>query len=419
MIDGLVTVARWDLKQRLRSKRLLVGWLIWAAVLTAVAGFVVWVWRSNSSSQDWTREVAPTVFGFIVLLMLSFALVVVPVFSGAAIVTERESATLATLQATTLRPGQIVGGKLASACVVAAGFMAGGIPALGIAIAAGNMSVGRAASCLLVMYAEMVFLSAIALGWSAIASRAMVSTVMTYLTVFTLTIVTLLMFGCFTATTKTFVGIRTWQLPEQPKLAYAAELKQFFNDHPTDDGALAPAPPVTACEWGPERVRIHDRSQWFWWMLLINPFVIVSDAAPLPKWAEGDIQKYTRRTDFDPLAMITYGVRTARLAEPTEFDECFTTDTIIYDGTNLFEVILNSDGTFTVEFWFSDPYVPRSTEPVTQPPSPVPPRPVTVDTPLWPIGLTVNLILAAFFFALAVRRVSVPYGPLPKGQRVA
>jgi len=423
MIDGLITIARWDLRQRLRSRRLLVGWLIWVGVLTALAGFVVWVWRSNSyPSQDWARQSGPAVFGMIVLLMLSFALVVVPIFSASAIVTERESATLATLQATTLRPGQIVGGKLASACVVAAGFMAGGVPALIIAIANGHMSIGRAASCLLVMYAEMVFLSAIALGWSAIATRALVSTVMTYLTVFTLTIVTLIMFGLLAATATTREEFRTWGLPPEQRIAYSLQLGQYFDEHPDDDGTLAPAPPLDKCQWGDHKIREQVHFEWFWWLLLINPFVIVSDAAPLPAWAEGDIEEYTSRSGFDPLAMIAFAVRSARLGETTETDDCFTSSTFISDpfaDKDYFEVKPNKDGTFTVENWFDGAQNVRVTEPVTHPPSPVPPHRVTIDTPLWPIGLAANLAIAAWFYVIALRRVSVPYGPLPKGQRVA
>ena len=79
----------------------------------------------------------------------------------------------------------------------------------------------------------------------------------------------------------------------------------------------------------------------------------------------------------------------------------------------------NKDGTFTVESWLEGSRDSRVTAPVTRPPSPVPPHRVTVDTPLWPVGLAVNLAIGLWFYVIALRRVSVPYGPLPKGQRVA
>ena len=423
MLDGLITVARWDLMQRLRSRRLLVGWLIWVAVLVLLAGVVVYVGTAGTSqSTDRVKLVGPMVFGLTALLMLAFSLVVVPIFSASAIVAERESATLATLQATTLRPSQIVGGKLVSACVVAAGFMAGGIPAMVIAVVAGPMTVGRAAICLLVMYAEMVFLCAIALGWSAVAGRALISTVMTYLTVFTLTIVTLIAFTFLSLATTTTQTFRYWRAPDAQLQVYAQQLDSYFTQHPNNDGTLAPAPPLDQCAWGTQTINDQTHTERYWWLLLANPFVIVADAAPLPSWADGDIETYSQDSGFDPLVMISYAVRSARLGEATVTDDCFTSSISIFNQDSdkqVFDITPNKDGSFTVSVWNDGFGDSRPTGPVVRPESPVPPHKVTVDTPLWPIGLAVHLVLAVLFFVIAVRRVSVPYGHLPKGQRVA
>ena len=426
MIDGLITVARWDLKQRLRSRRLLVGWLVWVLALVALAGFIVSISRSDIDyyGADWAAKVGPTVFGLVVLFILAFALVIVPVFSASAIVSERESSTLATLQATTLRPGQIVGGKLLSACAVAGGFMAGGIPALGIAVGVGHINVGRALVCLLVMYVEMVLLCAIALGWSAIATRALVSTVMTYLTVFTLTIITLVLFALLAFSTTTRVTARSWDLSREDLMAYGAELEAYFEAHPVDDGSTAPAPPLERCAWQTYGYTAQGSPERYWWMLLINPFVIVSDAAPLPPEARGDIETYTNSVDFDPLAMITVAVRTARMGGDTPRNSCFTSATRVSpDGRWAYRVTPNRDGSFTVSdsrsYWSSAEADLRTTVVTPRPNNPDAPPVLTLGTPLWPVSLGANLLIATFFIALAVRRVSVPYGPLPKGQRVA
>ncbi len=45
-----------------------------------------------------------------------------------------------------------------------------------------------------------------------------------------------------------------------------------------------------------------------WWITVINPFVIVADAAPLPDEAYADLNKYANSA-ADPLAMIRLGVR--------------------------------------------------------------------------------------------------------------
>ena len=427
MINGIWTVARWDLTQRIRSRRLLNGWIFWVVALTCLAGLIASIYHSEMSAfqgDDWGRQAGPSIFGLVVLLMLAFSLVIVPIFSASAIVSERESATLATLQATTLTAGQIVGGKLASACAVAGIFMAGGIPALGIAVGIGHISWWRAAVCLLVMYASMVLLCAIALGWSAIASRALVSTVLTYLTVFTLTVVLLIIFAFLSLTTTSQVVRSYWTLTQEQTDAYAATLDAYYDAHIFDDGSTPPAPPLDQCSLQTDdhqsTIAHTDR---YWWLLVADPFVIVSDAAPLPPEARADIQRYMDIATFDPLVWIAYLVRSARLGGATTRNSCFTGETsFVGMGYNnrYYQVVPNNDGSFTIsQSLSSNSNDTRTTAVVPRPPSPVPPRPVTMDTPLWPIGLGVNLLIAALFFWIAVRRVRVPYGQLPKGQRVA
>lgn len=427
MISGLLTVARWDLQQRVRSRRLLVGWVIWMLALVGLAGFIVWVAQQNGQYLDhpdqWGVQYGPTIFGFTVLATLACSLVIVPVFSASAIVAERESATLATLQATTLTPGQIAGGKLVSASAVAAAFLAGAIPALGIAIGVGHIGIGRAAVCLLSMYIEMVLLSAIALGWSAIASRSLVSIVLSYLTVFVLTVGTLVAFAFLMFTTTTQIVTKTWALSTTDQYNYATQLKDYYTAHPTPDDSLAPAPPLDKCTWqSPDYKTTQTHSERFWWLLLGNPFAIVSDAAPLPPEAKGDVQAYMRVSGADPLAVIAYAVRTARLGEPSVTNDCFVDSTWLSTASTFwhFDISPNPDGSFTVRGSTDvSPDDLRTTGVVVRPPSPVPPRTINMNTPLWPIGLGANLIVAAAFFALTVRRISVPYGKLPKGQRVA
>ena len=424
MLQGLLTVAQWDLKQRVRSRRLLIIWIVWAVILTAIAGGIVRIAYQSSLYSDlpnhWRASSGPTIFGFTVLLMLGFALVVVPIFSASAIVAERESATLATLQATTLTAVQIVGGKLASAAVVAAGFLAGGLPAVGLAVGVGQIGVGRALICLLVMYIEMVVLCAIALGWSAIAARSLASTVLTYLTAFTLSVVTLIAFALIGVLPTTYSQDRTWSLTDQQKADYAAQLSAYYATHPMSDNTQPPAPPLGQCTWQTSTYSMsHSHTERSWWLLLGNPFVIVSDAAPLPPDARGDIQAYLRDVNGDPLAMIAAAVRDFRLGDQSTYYDCFVGDTWVYFGDASYRITSNKDGTFTIQQrWYSTPDT-RTTAVTPRPPAPIAPQTLTMNTPLWPIGLGVHIVIAVLFLWLAVRRVSVPYGVLPKGQRVA
>lgn len=422
MLAGIMTVARWDIKQRLRSSKLLAAWLVWVAILTLITlGIVTIAYRGSQYDPDpsqWGVYSGPTIFGFTVLLVLALSFVIVPVFSASAIVAERESATLATLQATPLGPGQIVGGKLVAAAVVAALFLGGSLPAFGIAVGVGHISWWRALVCLLVVYFEMVFVCAVALGWSSIVARSLVSTVLTYLTVFILTIGSLILVAMMGLLVTTEDYEHTWAPSAQQKDAYAAKLDDYYTAHPVPDGSHPPAPPLDQCSWQvSDYPYSHSHMERVWWVLLANPFALVSDAAPLPADAKGDIQAYMQDSSFDPLAGIALLTRTARLGDPSTYYDCYTGTTAIGDYGD-FYVTANQDGTFDIErgYYFGDK---RVTDPVTRPTSPIGQNPISMSTPIWPIGLAVHLVIAALFFWLAVRRVAVPYGQLPKGQRVA
>jgi len=426
MIEGLWLVARWDIKQRLRSRRILIAWLVLAVVMTGLAGLLARTYHNQSDwygAGDWRTQAGPGIFGFTVLLILTFSLVVVPAFAASAIVGERESSTLATLQVTALSPGQIAGGKLVASCVMAAAFVAAGIPALGIAVVVGHIGFWRAVICLLVVFAEMVLICAIALGWSAVSARTLVSTVLTYLTTFALCVVSVLVFGFIGSLMSIEDVDTTWTVSESQMDQYARTLDTYYQQHPTVDGTQPPAPPLDQCGWQTSIYpRSHSQFQRVWWMLLVNPYVIVSDAAPLPADARGDLDRYTRNYS-DPLAVIASAVRSARAGDPATYNDCFvrTMNIVGGDATSFtyYQIEPNRDGSFSIVRQVSRPEQPRDTAVVVRPSSPVEPSRLTMNTPLWPIGLGVHLLIAAGFFWLAVRRLAVPYGKLPKGQRIA
>ena len=133
------------------------------------------------------------------------------------------------------------------------------------------------------------------------------------------------------------------------------------------------------CEWTTE-----TQQQWHtertWWLLAINPFVIVADAAPE---ARGDAATYS----FDPLGGIRTAVREARTGPSGEVDYCSGN----YPG---------------VDGWEESP-----SSPVAQR---EPDRSV-----VWPWGLAANLLLGGAGLAIAVRRLTIPQHTLPRGTRVA
>jgi ABC-type transport system involved in multi-copper enzyme maturation permease subunit len=102
-----------------------------------------------------------------------------------------------------------------------------------------------------------------------------------------------------------------------------------------------------------------------WWLLAASPYVVVSDAAPTDG---GDPD--------DPLSAIRAGVREARL------------------------------GPDFVQNWCDAPGDDRAGERENL-------------SPAWPYGLAVDLLVAAGFVVLTVRRLRAPTRKLPRGTRVA
>jgi ABC-type transport system involved in multi-copper enzyme maturation permease subunit len=103
-----------------------------------------------------------------------------------------------------------------------------------------------------------------------------------------------------------------------------------------------------------------------WWMLAASPYVVVSDAAPRP----------AKPTD-DPLTAIRDGVREVRLGPGGVEDYCANAP---------------------------DPERVRERNELSA---------------TWPYGLGIDLLLAAGFVVLTVRRLRTPATRLPRGTRVA
>lgn len=122
----------------------------------------------------------------------------------------------------------------------------------------------------------------------------------------------------------------------------------------------------TFSEVHPERV---------WWLLAPNPFVILADSAPYPpeqiiSLPDGTTMQVSQNADL--LGGLSRGVRTLRVApeDNPPFDSAGPTET--------------EDG-----------------------------------APVWPIGLGIQMLLAAGALVVTERRLRTPSGTLPKGQRVA
>lgn len=348
---GVRTVATLELRQRVRSTRWKVALLVWFVVVGGItlltsgaAGYL------TSSSFDEHPQLGPVVFGLVVFFVLFLGLLVAPTLSAASINGDRNAGTLATLQVTLLTAAEIVVGKLLAAWTAALAFLVASIPFIAWSLVLGGVPLSSLVVTLLLLAILLAVVCAIGLGFSALVSKTSGSAVLSYLTVGGLTIISLLVFGLTTPL------VTTWEEVPVLTLPYGYD---------SMDGI-----PEEDCEWETrEMSRTHTERTW--WLLAINPFVIVADAAP-PAGEDA-----LRAGSVDPLAVIRVGVRTARTGPPATVDWC----------------------TWEDDYGMADEDLD--------------------DAPVWPWGLAVNVLLGAGGVVVAVRRLRIPTDRLARGTRVA
>jgi ABC-type transport system involved in multi-copper enzyme maturation permease subunit len=330
-------------------------WFVVVGVITALAsGAVSFVTGAGFGAETIAR--GPVMFGFVVFFVLFLGLLVAPTLSASSINGDRNAGTLATLQVTLLSAAEIVLGKLLASWFAALAFLAASLPFIIWALAAGGVRVLSLLVTVLLLALILAVVCAVGLGFSALTARISGSAVLTYLTVAGLSVVTLIVFALSAALVRV----------EGPVSVYGADMVSSSDKNQSTLSAAT-------CEWRTEQ-RTQVRTERIWWLLALNPFVIVADAAPGPTSTEA------AAASFDPLSAIRLGVRYARTGPADQVDECW-----MRDGS----------------------YV-----------SPVAERSLT-STPVWPWGLGAYLVIGAGSVALAVRRLRIPQKVLPRGTRVA
>lgn len=403
--NGLRTVTGLELRLRIRSKRWIWALASWFVLVGAVTWLVIAAIQSffSYSQEETAHRAGPLAFGLIVFFILGLGLMIAPAFTATSLNGDRAAGTLATLQATRLSALEIAAGKLVAAWCTAAVFLVVATPFIAVSMVLGSISLWQVLVTFAVMFAEVAVVCAIGLGWSALMSRTAISTLLTYLSVVTLSVIsTLVMLLGVATTVEQNAPIRVWGLPPDVQASYDAATTTYWDQHP--DGDSPPTPPVSKCAWydSTQSAVHYDR---VWWITVVNPFVIVADAAPLPEGASKNLADYSSLST-DPLAAIRYAVREASLPTPTERDDCIQ----LYRDLPGYQVTYGPGGL---------PKVTTSSGTPVNVNSPVKQQVVNVETPIWPWGLGANLLLGAGFFCIAVRRLAVPYGKLPRGTRVA
>jgi ABC-type transport system involved in multi-copper enzyme maturation permease subunit len=256
-LSGVLTVARLEFRLRIRAGRW--RWLIaaWFLVLLVITILVRAALTERTLGPEQLDARGAVMFGVVMLFVLGLALLIAPALSAQSVNGDRERGTLATLQVTRLRPGEIAVGKLLASWGTAAVFLAVTLP-LGLwCYAEGGLSILR----LLAVYAVMVLLlgvvCAVALALSALLARSTTSGVLAYLAVFALSVGTFIAFLLATVLTE--------------DTASASSVSCDYNP----DGSPQPGTCQTVSY--ETAVPRPDRT---WWILSPNPFAVLADSAP-------------------------------------------------------------------------------------------------------------------------------------------
>lgn len=362
-LAGVRDVVVLELKQRLRSR----GWYIMLTIWFILTGLVTWLtwasWNAQRQAQRAYSGIAPAdtggpgsmIFEVVLAFVLLFALLVAPALSANAINGDRAGGTLAILQVTLLRPGQILWGKFFAAWAAALAFLVTSTPFLAIGVTLGGMTPGYVVVALLMLAVELGVVSAFGVGISALAGRPLFSIVVTYLAVAGLVFGTLISFGLGTG------------LAQGTIMASQAQYRGYTAQGPAPDQTM-PLEPEYTCA-GPMREQPAVHTERVAWMLAMNPYIVVADAIPYPARTSS-----YGRSPVGAIETISQGARYA-MAGP--------------------------DGTY--------PCANGETQP----------RYLAQSTPLWPLGLGLQLLLAGLLMWLGWRALRTPAHRLARGTRVA
>jgi ABC-type transport system involved in multi-copper enzyme maturation permease subunit len=291
--SAVAAVAGHELRVRLRTGRvrlLLAVWVLGLCALTAV------LWQTVHDVGGLHQRGVP-VFGGLMVMLLALSLLIVPTLAAQSINGDRERGVLAVLQVTLLTPAEIALGKLLAAWGTALVFLALAVPIAASTLFMGGVGAGRLIVTVLVVAMLMGVVCAIAQCWSGLLARTNTSSMMSYLSVFGLTIGTLVVFGLALTSTRGTHTV-TEQVPDYDALL-------------NGDGVVATDNIPTKTE---TRTTDDVRPEKVWWLLAPNPFVILADAAPQKHKLSLNVDSSTGDSTFtfDPLGGIAGAVRDAR-----------------------------------------------------------------------------------------------------------
>ncbi|MHB1474775.1 MAG: ABC transporter permease [Dermatophilaceae bacterium] len=376
-VHGVRTIAVLELRQRVRTSRWPVVIGIWFLVIGAVAGLTWWAVHSQP------RDRGTTLYDVTLFFVLGLGMLVVPSLTATSINGDREHGVLATLQTTLLTPADIVVGKLAAAWAISIAFLFAASPFLVWAWIAGGVEVGRMLLAVAVLVFVLAMVCALGLMFSTLTARTISSAVLTYLTVAALTFGTVIAFLISIPILSTQQNVRVKMVPET--------WSQEHQPANPEDKMSFVEPTAADCVYI-TRDQMIMHTERTWWLLALNPFVVVADAAPS--------RKPVTFLGFEPLQMISDGARTARMGTktPDSLNECWP---------ELQSSPLANDGS------------QQQNQQQQQQQQQLERDRLNKVHAVWPYGFVFLGLVGAASTWVAVRRLRTPIRKLPRGTRIA
>ena len=372
-LHGVRTIAVLELRQRLRTSRWPVVIGIWFLVIGAVAGLTWWAVSSQPGGPAATLSTdrGTTLYDVVLFFVLGLGMLVVPSLTATSINGDRERGVLATMQTTLLTSADIVVGKLVAAWTISLAFLLAASPFLVWAWVAGGVEVGRMLLAVTVLAFVLAVVCSLGLMFSTLTARTISSAVLTYLAVAALTFGTVIAFLLSIPIMSTQQSVRVKVVPDS-----------WYQEHqPTTAGEKIAVQPMPAdCVYvNREQTILHTERTW--WLLALNPFVVVADAAPS--------RKQMNYIQFEPLQMISDGARTARMGSTADsLNECWP------------ELDPNRGADYGAQQQVERDRLNRVHA-------------------VWPYGFVFLGVLGAASTWVAVRRLRTPIRKLPRGTRIA
>jgi ABC-type transport system involved in multi-copper enzyme maturation permease subunit len=352
LLSGVRTILGLELRQRVRG----VAWYVLIGVFVVIVGLVtVVVWGvSTAFSTNGDPDSGATIYSTVIYFVLLLGTLVTPALSGNAINGDREAGTLATTQITLITAWQLVLGKFLAAWISALAFLVASTPFIFVASLAGGLALDTFSISIVVLALELGIVAAIGVGLSGLLNRPLFSVVVTYLAVAALSLGSLIVFG---------LG----GLAVQSQVTYTSTSGISYDD----ETGLA-----TACTQPSIDTYPAPRFDYFWGVLVTNPYVVLADAVPTY------YDQYGQPNDL--FGGIKYVTRQAQIAPELDvnFDECSP-------GYNDFEQ------------------------------QPTPEEVINSTVPAWFVGLVIHIVLAAAALVGAWARLRTPARRLGKGSRIA